>query len=322
MKYPFFRPGSYTFFTREAITQGGMDFPKMLNVEPTNQCNFHCVMCSRHRSRRPIGRMPMSLFCSIIEDVLRCGKKIKWLTLHNAGEPLLHPELSEMIRYAKSSGAVEYVHFNTNGQLLDPDTATALAEAGLDDLTVSIDAFSPETFQKVKGAGDLTTVVKNTLQLMKIKRDLGRSNPWVRAKMIEMPLTRKELATFRQYWRSRADEVQIQPIHNGAGALELDPSPQHANRYPCSLLWYSLSVNWDGTVSPCCADLSGRNIIGDLRSDSLKYVFSEGRIRVYRDKMLNGLEQELSPCFSCGAWKNGVNLFYNGNPLRRMDHHA
>ncbi|MFH1985884.1 MAG: radical SAM protein [Pseudomonadota bacterium] len=322
MNYPFFKPGSYTFFTREAIFQGGDDYPKMLNIEPTNHCNFNCVMCSRRRSGRPLGFMSLDLFDAILADIRRCKKTIRWLTFHNDGEPLLHPDLAEMVRMAKSSGGVEHVHFNTNGQLLTEDKAAALVEAGLDDLTVSIDALTPETFARVKRAGDLETVTANTRRLMAVKRALGRPTPWVRAKIIDMPLTAGELDGFCDFWRPLVDEVQVQPIHNAGGGIGVDAPAGSAERYPCALPWYALAVNWDGTVSPCCVDLSGENIVGDLRVDTLQAVFVDGPIRTYREKMRSGQEASLSPCAGCNVWKNGVNIFEADDQEHRSLHHA
>lgn len=322
MNYPFFKPGSYTFFTRRAILEGGTDYPKMLNVEPTNDCNFECVMCSRRRSVRPRGYMALDLFEAILADVARCGRRIRWLTLHNDGEPLLHPDLAAMVRMAKRSGAVAHVHFNTNGQLLTEDTAAALVEAGLDDLTVSIDALTPETFARVKRAGDLATVAANTRRLMAIKRRLGRSTPWVRAKIIDMPLTAGELEGFRRTWRPLVDEVQIQPIHNAGGGIDTGSAAAAPDRFPCALPWYALAVNWDGTVAPCCVDLSGANIVGDLRREPLQAVFARGPIRTYREKMRAGREAELSPCAGCDVWRNGVDIFARDDTSRRRQRHA
>ena len=322
MNYPFFKPGSYTFFTREAIRRGGLNYPKMLNVEPTNHCNFNCVMCSRRRSGRPLGFMSLDLFDAILVDVRRCGKTIQWLTLHNDGEPLLHPDLAVMVHMAKSSGVVENVHFNTNGQLLTEDAAAALIQAGLDDITVSIDALTPETFARVKRAGDLVTVAENTRRLMAVRKKLGRSNPWVRAKIIDMPLTAGEIDGFRRSWRPWVDEVQVQPIHNAGGGIAVDSAAGAAERYPCALPWYALAVNWNGTVSPCCVDLSGENIVGDLCRETLQEIFVHGPIRTYREKMLNGREAELSPCAGCNVWRNGVNIFQTLDHEERRQFHA
>lgn len=322
MNYSFFKPGSYTFFSHQAIRQGGLNYPKMLNIEPTNLCNFNCVMCSRRQSGRPRGFMSLDLFDAILEDARRRRKTIRWLTLHNDGEPLLHPDLAAMVHMAKSSGVVEYVHFNTNGQLLNEDTAAALVKAGLDDLTVSIDALTQETFVRVKRAGDLQTVVENTRRLMAVRAKLGRSNPWVRAKIIDMPLTTGELAGFRAYWSRRVDEVQVQPVHNAAGGIATDSAFDTQKRYPCSLPWYSLAINWNGTVSPCCVDLSGENIVGDLHQETLQAIFVRGPIRRYREKMLNGRESELSPCADCNVWRNGVNILESDDRKQERRPHA
>lgn len=308
MNYPFFKEGSYTFFTREAILAGGTFFPKMLNIEPTNECNLACVMCPRRLSSTPLGRMPLELYRRIIDGIASSCRQLDWLTLHNDGEPLLHPDIGEMVRYAKATGVARYVHFNTNGLLLGRETALALVEAGLDDLTVSVDAVTRETYAAVKGGGELETVVANTLGLMELKEEMGRRTPRVRAKIIEMEATRDEIVPFRRFWEGRVDEVQVQPLHNAAGFLPGGGGVTVERRYPCSLLWYAMSVRWNGEVAPCCVDLSGENVMGDLRCQSVEEVFL-GRFQAYRLAMEEGRFGDLRPCATCTVWRSGIDLF-------------
>lgn len=312
MKYPFFKKGSFTFFTADAIRQSGLDYPGMLNIEPTNDCNSNCVMCPRKKFNRPIGYMTMDLFATIINDIKKNLKKLKWLTLHKDGEPLLHPDLPKMIRYAKSQSAVEFIHFNTNAIALNEELAFALIDSDLDDLTLSIDGITNDTFQKVKRVDvPLELVVRNCRGLMSTRRKLGKKKPWVRAKIIDMPCTKNDIKDFAAFWTNVVDEVQVQKIHNAAGELEsgVGQPCSSPDRYPCSLLWYSTAINWDGSVSPCCVDLKCETIFGNLCFQTLKDAFTQGPILRYRQKMLDGKTSELQPCSSCNVWKNGVNLF-------------
>jgi len=44
------------------------DFPIFLIIEPTNNCNFDCIMCPRPNMTRPIGNMSLDLFKKIIDE--------------------------------------------------------------------------------------------------------------------------------------------------------------------------------------------------------------------------------------------------------------
>ena len=80
------------------------DFPIRFNIEPTNHCNLSCSMCPRELNR-PFGYMDVSLFQKIIDESILYGKRLI-ITINKDGEPLLHPELPKMVKYAKDkSGA-------------------------------------------------------------------------------------------------------------------------------------------------------------------------------------------------------------------------
>ena len=80
--------------------------------------------------------MPFELFQSVIDQLV--GRDIARLSLHLAGEPLLHPQIIDMVRYAKRRG-MRNVRFATNATLLDDALARSLIESDLDSLTVSMD---------------------------------------------------------------------------------------------------------------------------------------------------------------------------------------
>ena len=109
-------------------------FPTVFYIEPTNDCNLSYIMCPRKRSRNAVGYMPFELFRRVIDQLV--GRDIARLSLHLAGEPLLHPQIIDMVRYAKRSG-MPHVRFATNATLLDDTLARGFIESGLDSITVS-----------------------------------------------------------------------------------------------------------------------------------------------------------------------------------------
>jgi MoaA/NifB/PqqE/SkfB family radical SAM enzyme len=81
------------------------------------------------------------------------------MVLHGVGEPLLNRELPEMIAYGAGRGA--HVVFNTNGVLLDQRRGDAVTAAGLSELRVSLDAATPATYRRVRGADVLPRILAN-----------------------------------------------------------------------------------------------------------------------------------------------------------------
>jgi cyclic pyranopterin phosphate synthase len=120
-----------------------------LRVSVTDRCNFRCRYCMPREHFGPgFAFLPRDHLLSF-EEITRlcaifaeCGAKKIRLT---GGEPLLRAELPKLVRMLKSIAGTELA-LTTNGALL-AQHARALADSGLDRLTVSLDSLDPDTFQ-------------------------------------------------------------------------------------------------------------------------------------------------------------------------------
>ena len=109
--------------------------PVCLYLETTNRCNLLCTTCPRTFDElEPEADMSWELFTRIVDQVPNIARVV----LHGVGEPMLVKELPRMVRYLKARGA--YVLFNTNGTVLTAKKGRELADTGLDELRVSLDA--------------------------------------------------------------------------------------------------------------------------------------------------------------------------------------
>ncbi len=130
--------------------------PKTLYIETTNQCNLKCRGCILYRGNpEPEGTLSLQQLIMITDQVPTLERAV----LHGVGEPLLNPELAGMIRHLKNRNV--FVLFNSNGILLNAGWREALIDAGLDELRISLDAASAETYQKIRGSGWFSRVVDN-----------------------------------------------------------------------------------------------------------------------------------------------------------------
>ncbi|WP_297966363.1 radical SAM protein [uncultured Anaerovibrio sp.] len=100
-----------------------LDAPLCIIVEPTNVCNFKCLMCWQStedykKDGGPFSNMDMKLFEKIIDDtksmVEKYGK-IKLIKLYSTGEPLLHPQIGEMVKTIKDANICVNLEITTNG---------------------------------------------------------------------------------------------------------------------------------------------------------------------------------------------------------------
>src|SRR3974390_442412 len=135
---------------------GGEHPPVCVYLEVTNRCNLLCTTCPRtYEELEPPADMSWELFTRIVDQVPGLARAV----LHGVGEPMLVKALPRMVRYLKERGV--YVLFNTNGTVLNEKNGRALIEACLDELRVSLDASTPESYRKIRGKDYFRRIQRN-----------------------------------------------------------------------------------------------------------------------------------------------------------------
>jgi cyclic pyranopterin phosphate synthase len=128
-----------------------------LRISVTDRCNFRCVYCMPRAVFGPdhafLPRAELLTFDEIARLVgifAQLGVEKVRLT---GGEPLVRRELPDLVRTLAAIPGVRDVTLTTNGVLLLPQHAAQLREAGLDRVTISLDADDDATFMRMNDAG-------------------------------------------------------------------------------------------------------------------------------------------------------------------------
>lgn len=122
-----------------------------LFVEITNACNFKCTWCPDEIMDRRRGFMKKEKIFGLMDEI---GEKRSWLgplfpvKLHQMGEPMLHPDLVEIVEHAESRGVA--IELNTNCGLITKDKIEGLYKAGLTNLILSYQTPDPASFKTRK----------------------------------------------------------------------------------------------------------------------------------------------------------------------------
>jgi radical SAM protein with 4Fe4S-binding SPASM domain len=272
--------------------------PLHVMIENTNACNYRCSFCPHNVMKRQIGFMTMELYKKIIDECVHLG--IEHIDIHQFGEPLLDPNFAERVVYAKRAG-IKFVTTNSNGFLLAEGLAKKLVEAGLDQIIISLDAATEETYRKVRASGKLEIVERNIKGLIKIGNSIESSRPTVVVDFVQQPENRHEVKLFVKKWRGVADKVMMSYMHDWAGSADKQPFELHGNpsREPCRLLWSDMVVAWDGRVMLCCVDYEGEVTLGDLKNQNLKEIWKGEKLRKVRETHLKGEFQKTPLCDRC-----------------------
>jgi MoaA/NifB/PqqE/SkfB family radical SAM enzyme len=143
-----------------------------LYLEPTSECNLACPACIRADWHEPSGRMSGDTWERILSGI-RNLDPLPSLFLGGFGEPLLHPDIMDMVGDAKRSGM--HVELITNATLLDERTAARMVDCALDRLWVSLDGAEEGLFAAARGGGSLEAVVTH-VQGVNAARERSRSD--------------------------------------------------------------------------------------------------------------------------------------------------
>jgi MoaA/NifB/PqqE/SkfB family radical SAM enzyme len=115
--------------------------PILAHLIPTRRCNLSCAYCNEYDDHsQPISTGEL---LRRVDRLASLGTTI--LTL-SGGEPLLHPELDQVIGHIRSRGMIATLI--TNGYLLTPERIQQLNKAGLDHMEISIDNVAPDAVSK------------------------------------------------------------------------------------------------------------------------------------------------------------------------------
>src|SRR6202789_4130736 len=115
--------------------------PILAHIIPMRRCNLSCAYCNEYdKVSDPVPTAEMLLRIEIL-----AGMGTGIITI-SGGEPLLHPELDQIITAIRSHGAIATII--TNGYLLTPERIQRLNRAGLEHLQISIDNVMPDDVSK------------------------------------------------------------------------------------------------------------------------------------------------------------------------------
>ncbi len=117
------------------------DHPVLAHVVPMRRCNLKCTYCNEYDTdSQPV---PIDVMLGRIDRLAELGTTV--ITI-SGGEPLLHPQLDDIIARARRHGMI--TGLITNGYLLTPERVNRLNQAGLDHLQISIDNVQPDEVSK------------------------------------------------------------------------------------------------------------------------------------------------------------------------------
>lgn len=272
---------------------------KRVYLEITNVCNLRCSFCPG--TRRASRFMTPSEF-TLLAQKLR--PYTDYLYFHVLGEPLLHPQLSEMLATAHTLGF--RVCLTTNGTLLSDRLSTLLCAPALHKISVSLHSF--EANENANTLSDYLAGVWNSCEALSKNGVLCALRLWnaggldAENENILQFLSQKIHCRVEDLPADRRGNRTLLPRIFLEHAEKFDwPDPQapEANVQFCHGLRQQIAVLCDGTVVPCCLDGEGNIPLGNLFHDEMADILSSPRAKAMADGFARRQPTE-ELCRRCG----------------------
>ena len=275
-----------------------------IHLEPTNGCNLKCVTCNNTHSPVDKGKMPFDMACKIIDEAWEEIGDQGVLGLFIRGESVIHPQLADMIKYARQKG-FRKILLSTNVMLLTDERARRLLQSGLTELRLSVDAVDAETFEKTRAGSNFGIITQNLEALHRARKDLGSSCHFrLHAALHRQSFER--IPEFIRRWHHMIQTFKFTVAVNQGGLFAEEQAYRFSGlrfavssawKIPCRILYNYVGVTWDGKLTSCCVDYREKFVVGEIGS-GVNAGFLNDKSESIRQDHLKGDFGDL--CRKCG----------------------
>lgn len=290
--------------------------PVQVVIETTNRCNLNCPFClvgmqndlrEKHGNTahdlmtRAMGKLSAETFSRVRQELKAFG--IKKAYLHFQGEPFLNRRTPEFAQQLKSDGM--YVGVFTNGQAFTDELIQKTAEVEMDLIRFSVDGASEETYQVNRVGGKFRNVFENMKKVAAAHQGKKTRIEWQ-----FLPLRNNEHEVEKA--RKMAKEIGVHFFTKGFRETDPDLAPRNKVfrstflKKPCADIYKQLGIYWNGDVVPCCYDVDGKQVMGNVMDTELMDIWESDKYRAFRgrvDGFIADPKNEPGICKTCLRWR-------------------
>jgi sulfatase maturation enzyme AslB (radical SAM superfamily) len=272
--------------------------PKRLQkvyIEISNVCNLQCSFCPE--VERGKGFMEPDLFRKVTAAVVPLTDEV---CFHLMGEPLLHPEFDDYLRFCGTLGL--RVNLTTNGMLLNPELVQALMDPALKQINFSLQSFeanfpgkdNSEYLQKIFDFTQRALVERPDLYInYRLWNQGAEGAPASNARLIEkikdaLQVDFDPFADVR--WKKSVKIKGRLYLHFDSRFIWPHPAqPLRSTKGFCHGLSSHIGILADGTVVPCCLDKEGVISLGNCGRRSIDEIIDGSRATSIREGFRKGV---------------------------------
>ncbi len=273
--------------------------PIKIRIETTNRCNLECVTCPLNWKdyTRKKETMSVDLFKRIINEASNFRPKPS-VVLYIGGEPLMNSRIIDMIDIAKDEGL--YCTLNSNAALMTEEISHRLIASKIDQIEFSFDDLTKEEYEAMRINANYDVTLENIRRFLDIKSSQGATFPRVvitgiRMKDKDLVESVEEIMPSERY-RSLFDghdvRLSVYYAHKWSKG-------KNSSFRPCRFPIMDFNILSNGLCVPCCYDLNGDFVLGNLNESSILEIWNNAEYRSLRKKMILGRRHEIGICGKC-----------------------
>lgn len=303
------------FFSLAGLDKIKNRSPFFISVEAANYCNLLCPECpvGIDQPPRPIAATFNELKYRHLINELK--STLFHVIFYFQGEPFLHRNLCEMIKYAHDARI--YTSTSTNGHYLTDKTAKDIVLSGLDKLIISIDGCTQEVYEKYRKGGQLQKAIDGIQSVVAWKKQLHSVTPMIEIQFIVFKTNEHQMTEMKQLAKKLdADRLTFKTaqLYDFEYGNELLTTIDKYSRYKvgsdgkykiksslpnhCQRLWGGAVVNTQGEVLPCCFDKGSEFSFGNINKQSFTSNWQSTKALEFRGKILQNRKQ-FEMCRNC-----------------------
>lgn len=305
--------------------------PPCLFVEVTNRCNLTCPTCQLGTSEAYNGYKKADLSFDQFKKIIDQIPSLVYITLQGVGEPLLNKDIIKMISYCANKGISTYI--NTNGTILTENKSHELIDAGLSNLSISINSFDEKVFSETRSGASIKKITENVKKFIEIKKSKGKEKPIVSFRAILM----RETEPHMEDLIFKSDELGIDVLYiqlfmsviadknlvkSSLTPSEIDEFSEKIEKWKkqikmeiitesfgkssnnlgqCKLPWFSPNVTAEGFITPCCT-ISNPSILnmGSVFETPFEQIWNSDKFVQFRAGFY---EKQPKACIGCQNYK-------------------
>lgn len=306
----------------DGITPGGkrerladrvpLSTPLSVQIFPVYGCNLACNYCIHSlpkKERGFIAEQPVldfALYKKAIDDLKAFPKKLKMLRFAGTGEPLLHPQIVDMVAYAKDAQVADSIDIVTNGLVLTKTMITGLVKAGLGRIRISLQGLDDSAYRYRYPVGIFAQLLEN-IQFFYERRE----QCIIYIKIIDCALPEHGEEKFLQLFGDIADFLAVEHLIPAVDKIDYEKlggagltqnGSEVATAEVCPQPFYMLQLNPDGNVVPCCA-METPYIWGNVATMALTDIWQGEKRRIFLQHQLKKRKQEFPVCARCEQYR-------------------